>query len=436
MVTVIKTGYSIHRILNYNENKVKQGVAECIGACNYPLDPDEMNLGMKLHLFRKQLELNENIKRNSVHISLNFHTSENHLAKEKLLAVADSYMEKIGFGNQPYLVYQHYDAAHPHIHIVSVKVRSDGSRIDMHNIGRNQSERARKAIEKEFNLVSAEAQKKQELYRLKPVSVSKVLYGKSQTKMAIQNVLENVLTQYRYTSLPELNAVLRQYNVAALRGSENSRVYQNKGLLYRVLDGNGNPAGVPIKASLFYNKPTLAFLEKRFNENKGKRIPFKPAIKNAVDKIFLRGKITLPDLIKALEKQGIHVVLRQNREGLVYGITYVDHRTKCVFNGSALGKKYSAKAIQERCLQNTVPGQNLSQNSFRKQTGLQPHADDSAAETEAFSNGSQIAAISGSIGQILDTVMKPEQTSDYMPYQLKRNRKKRRRKRKFFRNSQ
>lgn len=254
--------------------------------------------------------------------------------------------------------------------------------------------------------------------------------------MAIQNVLENVLTQYRYTSLPELNAVLRQYNVAALRGSENSRVYQNKGLLYRVLDGNENPLGVPIKASLFYNKPTLAFLEKRFNENKGKRIPFKPAIKNAVDKIFLRGKITLPDLIKALEKQGIHVVLRQNREGLVYGITYVDHRTKCVFNGSALGKKYSAKAIQERCLQNTVPGQNLSQNSFRKQTGLQPHADDSAAETEAFSNGSQIAAISGSIGQILDTVMKPEQTSDYMPYQLKRNRKKRRRKRKFFRNSQ
>jgi len=359
-----------------------------------------------------------------------------HLAKEQLLAVADFYMEKIGFGNQPYLVYQHHDAAHPHIHIVSVKVRSDGSRIDMHNIGRNQSEKARKAIEKEFNLVSAEAQKKQELYRLKPVSVSKVWYGKSQTKLAIQNVLENVLTQYRYTSLPELNTVLRQYNVAALRGSENSRVYRNRGLMYRVLDGNENPVGVPIKASLFYNKPTLAFLEKRFNENKSKRIPFKPAIKNAVDKIFLKEEVTLSELIKALNKQGIHVVLRQNREGLVYGITYVDHRTKCVFNGSALGKKYSAKAIQERCLQSTVSGQNLPQNSARKQIGLQQQADDSAAETGTFSKGSQIAAVSGSIEQILDTVIKPEQTSDYMPYQLKRNRKKRRRKRKFFRNNQ
>ncbi len=27
MVAVIKTGHSIHRILNYNENKVKEGVA-------------------------------------------------------------------------------------------------------------------------------------------------------------------------------------------------------------------------------------------------------------------------------------------------------------------------------------------------------------------------------------------------------------------------
>ena len=56
-------------------------------------------------------------------------------------------MEKIGFGEQPYLTYQHFDAGHPHIHIVSVKVRADGSRIDTQNIGRNQSEKARKEIE-------------------------------------------------------------------------------------------------------------------------------------------------------------------------------------------------------------------------------------------------------------------------------------------------
>ena len=345
MVTVIKTGNSIHRIFNYNENKVKEGVAECIGAENYPIDANKMNLSMRLNRFLKQIELNENVKRNSVHISLNFHPSESHLSKEKLLEIAATYMYKIGFGKQPYMVYQHHDAAHPHIHIVSIKVRPDGSRIDMNNIGRNQSEQARKAIEKEFGLVSAEAQKKQEQYRLNPVSAAKVLYGKTQTKMAIQNVLEAVLNQYRYTSLPELNAVLRQYNVIAERGNQDSKVYQHKGLLYRILDADGNPVGVPIKASLFYNDSTLKFLEEKFKENEAKRIPHKLRVKNAIDMFLTGKKATLQDLIKALEKQGIHVALRQNDTGLMYGITYVDHQTKCVFNGSVLGKQYSAKAI-------------------------------------------------------------------------------------------
>ena len=428
MVTVIKTGHSIHRIFNYNENKVRVGVAECIGAGNYPVDSDKMSLSMKLNRFMKQLELNENVKRNSVHISLNFHPSESHLSKDKLLEIAEIYMEKIGFGKQPYLVYQHHDAGHPHIHIVSIKVRPDGSRIDMNNIGRNQSEQARKAIEKEFGLVNAEAQKKQEQFQLKPVSVAKVLYGKSQTKMAIQNVLEAVLNQYRYTSLPELNTVLKQYNVMAERGSENSRVYQHNGLLYRILDADRNPIGVPIKASTFYNQPTLKFLEEKFTENEAKRMPHKARIKNAIDMILTREKITLQDLINALEKQGIHVALRQSETGLIYGITYVDHQTKCVFNGSVLGKQYSAKAIQERCQQKTVPDQTLPPHSAQEPIGLQPQANAGEAETKAHPNAMQIASPFIEIENILDTLMQAEQTSNYLPYQLKRKKKKRKRK--------
>jgi len=428
MVTVIKTGQSIHRIFNYNENKVKVGVAECIGAGNYPIDSDKMSLSMKLNRFLKQLELNENVTRNSVHISLNFPPSESHLSKENLLVIAESYMEKIGFGQQPYLVYQHHDAGHPHIHIVSIKVRPDGSRIDMNNIGRNQSEQARKAIEKEFRLVNAEAQKKQEQYRLNPVSAAKVLYGKSQTKMAIQNVLEAVLNQYRYTSLPELNAVLKQYNVMAERGSENSRVFQHNGLLYRILDAEGNPISVPIKASLFYNKPTLKSLEEKFKDNEEKRMPYKARIKNAIDMILTGKKVTLHNLINALEKQGIHVALRQNDTGLIYGITYVDHQTKCVFNGSVLGKQYSAKAIQERCQQKTVTGQKLPAHSAQEPIGSPPQATAFEAETKAHPKVPQIAAPFREIENLLDALIQTENTSNYLPYQLKKKRKKRRRK--------
>lgn len=421
MVAVIKTGHSIHRIFNYNENKVKAGVAECIGAGNYPIDPDKMTLTMKLNRFLKQMELNENVKRNSVHISLNFDVSERQLSQDKLLAIAESYMKKIGFGKQPFLVYQHYDAGHPHIHLVSTNIEADGSRIDLHHLGIRKSEPARKAIEKDFGLVAAEAQKKQESYPLKPVSASKALYGKSQTKMAIQNVLEAVLNHYKYASLPELNAVLKQYNVIAERGTKDSRVYQHNGLLYRVLDAVGNPIGVPIKASLFYNKPTLKFLEPNFKENEAKRMPYKTRIKNAIDRALIGKRLSLQELVKALEKQGIHVAIRKNETGMVYGITYVDHQTKSVFNGSALGKQYSAKAIQERC----VSKPDLLTHPAQKPIGLQPQAIASAAETKAYQNDPQIADTSKGTETILDALMRPEQAPDYVPGQLKRNKKKR-----------
>lgn len=426
MVSVIKTGHSIHRIFNYNENKVKQGAAKFIGAGNYPVDHDKMSISMKLNRLLKQVELNENVTRNSVHISLNFHASEINLPVEKLQEIAEVYMERIGFGKQPFLIYQHFDAAHPHIHIVSVKVRPDGSRIDMNNIGRNQSEIARQSIEKEFGLISAEAQKSQEKEHLKPVSPSKALYGKSTTKMAIQNVLEAVLNQYRFTTLPELNAILKQYNVMADRGSENSRIFEVGGLLYRILDEHGQPVGVPIKASDFYNKPTLKFLDERFAKNDITRVPFKARVKNAVDTILMGKAVTLEELIKALDKKGIYVALRKNEAGLLYGITYVDHQTKCVFNGSALGKLYSAKAIQERCHKSDTSEHNLPSHSVQQQTGLQSKAGALLTETKALSSDpAPDQTLSTNV--LLEALLEPEHAAEYVSGQFKKGRKRKKR---------
>ncbi|MDR6803130.1 hypothetical protein J2Y45_000400 [Dyadobacter sp. BE34] len=53
-------------------------------------------------------------------------------------------------------------------------------------------------------------------------------------------------------------------------------------------------------------------------------------------------------LFGILEKDGIKAVTRQNYEGMLYGITYIDHRTWCVFNGSALGKQYSPNGILDQ----------------------------------------------------------------------------------------
>ncbi len=335
-------------MLNYNEYKVREKEAELLLAQNFLKDAAQLSFSDKKRYFERFTSLNERTITNTLHVSLNFDVAEK-LSNDQLTEIAKTYMDKIGFGQQPYLVYRHHDAGHPHIHIISTNIQRDGSRISMHNIGRNQSEKARTQIEVEFGLVKAQEKKMDDQIKLIPVSAQKVRYGKTSTKRAIGNVLDLVINQYKFSSLPELNAVLNLYNVQADRGAEDSRMFQQKGLTYRVLDEAGNKIGTPIKASTFYLKPTLINLERKFGENETLKQPFAKRIKIAIDFALLKqSSDDIQQLINALGKENIAVVLRQNKEGLIYGITYVDHKTKCVFNGSDIGKTYSAKAILER----------------------------------------------------------------------------------------
>lgn len=420
MVAVIKTGSSIHRILNYNENKVKEKVATCIAARNFPIEPEQLTLNQKLNRFLHQLQLNKNVTRNSVHISLNFHPSESNLSPEKLQGIATAYMEGIGFGKQPYLVYQHQDAGHPHIHIISIKVRPDGSRIDMNNIGRNQSEKIRQEIEKSFKLVSAKQSQEKPVYQLRPIPASKVSYGKTATKAAIQAVLDTAL-QYRYTSLPELNAVLNLYNVAASRGAPNSRTFQTKGLFYQVLDEQRQPIGVPIKASLFYNKPTLSFLENQFQKNKTLRKSHDENLKSTIDEVLTKSMNSFTSLTEALAQKQVQVVLRQNKAGQTYGITFVDHRTRCVFNGSDLGKKYAYRGLINRLTTNFLRKIKQPYNKLTQR----PHPADKWTLTISPDNNTFLVA---GLSSALNTLLQPTQSADYIPNNLRstsRRRKKR-----------
>lgn len=351
MVARITTSKSLRNILAYNEKKLEKKDAELIHAAGFAKDADALTFQDKLRTFQKYTSLNERTKVNSVHISLNF-SPEERLSPEKLAQIADAYMGKIGFGNQPFLVYEHHDADHPHIHIVTTNIRSSGQRIELHNIGKEQSEKARKELEIVFNLVKASDHERRQAYVTKPLNATKVLAGKnpqSGLKRDIVDVLDYVLPTYRYSSLAELNAVLRPYNVVADRGSEESRTYKRNGLVYRALNEKGNKIGAPIPASHIYSKPTLKFLTARFAENETKKQPHKQRIRNALDFALRKGSITtLQAFSRALLKEKIQVVPRINAAGLLYGITYIDHEGKCVFNGSDLGKTYSANAIRER----------------------------------------------------------------------------------------
>ena len=413
MVARINTGKNISKALNYNEQKVKLGKAELLCASGFLKDMDKMTFYNKLWQFNRLTSLNERATTNSLHVSLNFDPSEK-LDREKLIEIAGSYMSQIGFRDQPYLVYRHDDAGHPHIHIVSTNIEASGNRISMHNLGRNQSEKARKSIEIEFGLIKAEDKKNKKTSDLVPVNACRAIYGKTETRQVISNVLGIVVNQFRFTSLPELNAILKQYNIAADPGQKGSRIHNNKGLTYRILDEQGNKIGIPLKASGFFMKPTLKLLESKFKENESLREPHKRRAITMIGWKLAKNPRSLAAFADELSRESINVVLRQNGGGSIYGITYVDFKTKCVFNGSDLGKEYSAKAILERFgyVEKQVQGQGL-------QTGLKLQEDCINEES-----------ISGLKNGLVNLLMQPEYSSgNLMPYPFKKDTRKKKGKR-------
>lgn len=347
MVAKIKQGRSLIGALNYNENKVKSGKAEFIQAENYAKDYQDLTFYDKLLRLTDLAGRNETTKVNALHISLNFANGEK-LEPEILQQIARDYMAGIGFSDQPFLTYQHDDAGHPHIHIVTTNIQSSGERIGLHLLGRDKSEPTRKALEIKYGLTKAQEQNTPvEKHQVKAAE-----YGKMESKRAITNIVNEVLRTYKFTSIPEMNAVLNQFNIAADRGSKDSRMFAKNGLVYWILDNQGNKLGVPIKASSIYGSPTISTLEKRFRLNEPLRKPLKDNLRRTIDKV-MQNPISKQSLQAGLHQKGVQAIFRQNEEGRIFGITFVDHNAKVVFNGNDLGKEYSAAAIVNKLVNDT-----------------------------------------------------------------------------------
>lgn len=349
MVARIISGKSIRGLLNYNEGKVKNNEAILILASRFGTDIERLDFGSKLKRFEHLTNHNIKVKTNALHIMLNFDRSDK-VNTELFQQIASSYMDRIGLGEQPFLVYQHKDVSHPHVHIVTTNIKADGKRIDIHGLGRTLSETARKELEIEYNLVKAEGRNRSEAISIAPALIETANYGKVPTKKAIYSVVAEVMGSYKFTSFAEFNAVLQQFNVTADRGKEDSVMFEKRGLVYSIMDKAGNRVGIPFKASELATRPTLDSIEKQFERNAEKRKPYKESVGKRIGHIFSKYEtITKQTLVAELKNQGIALVFRQNANGLVYGATFIDHKSRSVFKGSDLGREYGAKALLDRC---------------------------------------------------------------------------------------
>ncbi|WP_339869305.1 relaxase/mobilization nuclease domain-containing protein [uncultured Algoriphagus sp.] len=403
MVAKISTGKTIGGVVRYNEQKVKNGQAKLLQMGGFAVE--NLTVAAKIQSFEKVQKLNQRTKTNAVHISLNFSPKDT-IDELTLQKIAGDYLIGIGFGEQPYLLFQHFDAAHPHVHIVTTNISGSGKRIETHNLGKILSEKIRKEIEQRYHLVKADEQRKQKVNLLQPLE--KATYGKRETKASISNIVQEVTRSYQFASLPELNAVLGQFNVCAYRGEKESEMFKNKGLVYSVLDSAGNRVGVPVKASSIYFRPTLARLERLFLRNKEARKQHRETLRGLIHGV-LKSCSSLEEFTSRLRTKGIKPLLRINEEGRIYGVTYIDNVNRCVFNGSALGKELSANALSVRFSKDHLLANSLEIEQEVRISGQETNPDKRIPSLEISLNSYQ-----------------PE---DPTPYELRQKKKKKRKKR-------
>lgn len=411
MVAVITSGEYIRGAVSYNEIKVSKGKAECIAAINYPKDHTSLGFTEKVKRLTNLADLRENIEHKCVHISLNFHPSER-MAHDKMVEIAESYMEKLGFGEQPFLIYHHKDTAQSHIHIVTTSIREDATAIRLHNLVKEKSEPARKAVEIEFDLVRAQGRDSNTL-------------GILGTKSDISNTVRVVFKQYKYTSFTEYATILEQFGIIADRGEENSMMYKKGGLQYLKRNSIDGTLSKPIKASAIFDKPTLKKIEEKYENNDKLRTKYKARLCRVIDDL-LSSNPTLESFQNQLREYKINVLLRKNELDQIYGITYIDNLSLCIFNGRDLDKKYAAKRILSHFADNidkeAFPNMPLLSYKFEgnKKTKLAPKASDIIESFESLT----AEKASEHFKSILEDLLEPGQTTDYISSELLKEAKK------------
>jgi hypothetical protein len=342
MVAKMSSSDTLYGALAYNQNKVDNAHAKVIFT-NKIIETADGNcdISVCLRSFEPYLLANQKTEKPVLHVSIN-PDPKDVLTSEQLSDIAQEWMQKMGYGDQPFIVYLHEDIERRHIHIVSLRVDENGKKIDDRFEHRRSMDVCRE-LEQRYGLVPADQKKRQEGLSLTPVQ-----YENGDIKHQIANVIRPIAGSWHFQSLKEYRALLTLYNICMeeVRGEINGKPYQ--GLVYFALNDKGEKVGNPFKSSLFGKSVGIEALEKRIEKsaeiikNKGLKERSKKVISVAIRTCKNR-----KDFEQTLSKQGVSVLFRTNDEGRIYGATFIDHEQKCVFNGSRLGKEFSANVFNE-----------------------------------------------------------------------------------------
>lgn len=338
MVAKISIGSSLYGALAYNSEKINKEEGRLLGANKIILPADgQIDIGRIAENFREFMPMMGRTKKPVLHISLNPHPDDK-LTDQDFEILAREYLDKLGFGEQPFIIYKHEDIDRHHIHIVTVNVNEQGKRLNQDFLFRR-SKKITTELEEKYNLHKAQREK------ITPDMPINKVDPNGDIKRQVANTVKMVGMRYKFQTLGEYNAVLSLYNIKCEQtdGRVNGREYH--GLVYFATDDGGKVIANPFKASRLGKFASRTAIDSRFEKAKDK-IDLAPTKRKVAD--CLAQSTGKDDFTSKLKNSGIDVVFRYTDEGRIYGVTFIDHNTMTVLNGSRLGKQFSANALNER----------------------------------------------------------------------------------------
>ena len=336
MIAKISATENLGGALGYNFKKVEKGEASILLAAELYQDK-EGTYTMAEVFTDMQAVIPEKCRTKKMvfHCSLNPHPDEK-LSDEALMQIAKEYMETLGYGKQPYIVFKHNDIAREHIHIVSLRVDSRGQKIN-DRFEKRRSKKITDALERKYSLIPSSKVSEKAV-----TETPKVDTTKGNIKEQVASVIRMVLKRYKFCSLGELNAILSAYNLTVEEVKTEFRGKKYDGLVYVPTDEKGNKVGTPIHASDIGRGVGYTAVQNRMQKTKQAIKPLIPTIRNKVLQTMRTSPNTEKELRQRLEEQVLRVVIRKNDNGRIYGITFIDDEQGVALNGSRLGKGYAA----------------------------------------------------------------------------------------------
>ena len=341
MIAKISSSENLAGALGYNFKKVVSGDASVLLAEGLYANP-EGGYTMEEVLSDVQAAIPKKCRTKNVvfHCSLNPHPDEK-LSDEQLTQIAQEYMQTLGYGEQPYIVFKHNDIEREHIHIVSLRVNSAGEKIN-DKFENRRSKRITDHLERKYGLIPSTPSKEQKTNS--PASQENLTSDNIRSEIA--QTLRGVLEHYHFCSLGEFKAILGacQLTVEEVKNSYRGREYN--GIVYAPTDEAGNKLCPPIHASKIGRGVGHTALQSKMRQSKQRIKPFLPEIRQRVLAVMRTSPQTEEELLASLEKSGLRCLIRKSEGGRIYGITFIDDNLGIALNGSRLGKGYAANRFE------------------------------------------------------------------------------------------